>query len=65
MQRLEVSGTVRPIYGSLGVKRLNIFIDTVVFDYIPFPVFTHTTGMTHFQNVMHLIFPKKIFSVIW
>jgi len=20
-----------------------------VFDYIPFPVFTHTTGMTHFQ----------------
>jgi len=22
MQRLEVSGTVRPIYGSLGVKRL-------------------------------------------
>ena len=24
MQRLEVSGAVRPIYGSLGVKRLNI-----------------------------------------
>ena len=23
MQRLEVSGEVRPIYGSLGVKRLN------------------------------------------
>jgi len=22
MQRLEVSGVVRPIYGSLGVKRL-------------------------------------------
>ena len=22
MQRLEVSGSVRPIYGSLGVKRL-------------------------------------------
>jgi len=22
MQRLEVSGAVRPIYGSLGVKRL-------------------------------------------
>jgi hypothetical protein len=20
-----------------------------MFDYIPFPVFTHTTGMTHFQ----------------
>jgi len=25
MQRLEVSGAVRPIYGLLGVKRLNIF----------------------------------------
>jgi len=36
MQRLEVSGAVRPIYGSLGVRRL---IDRVVFDYIPFPVF--------------------------
>ena len=25
MQRLEVSGAVRPIYGSLGVKRLTTF----------------------------------------
>jgi len=25
MQRLEVSGAVRPIYGSLGVKRLRNF----------------------------------------
>jgi len=25
MQRLEVSGAVRPIYGSLGVKRLICF----------------------------------------
>jgi len=24
MQRLEVSGVVRPIYGSLGVKRLKL-----------------------------------------
>ena len=24
MQRLEVSGAVRPIYGSLGVKRLRV-----------------------------------------
>jgi len=24
MQRLEVSGAVRPIYGSLGVKRLSM-----------------------------------------
>ena len=26
MQRLEVSGAVRPIYGSLGVKWLNNFL---------------------------------------
>ena len=26
MQRLEVSGAVRPIYGSLGVKRLSITV---------------------------------------
>ena len=26
MQRLEVSGAVRPIYGSLGVKWLSIWI---------------------------------------
>ena len=26
MQRLEVSGAVRPIYGSLGVRRLIIMI---------------------------------------
>jgi len=26
MQRLEVSGAVRPIYGSLGVKRLILYI---------------------------------------
>jgi len=25
MQRLEVSGAVRPIYGSLGVKRLTMY----------------------------------------
>jgi len=25
MQRLEVSGAVRPLYGSLGVKGLNVF----------------------------------------
>jgi len=26
MQRLEVSGAVRPIYGSLGVKRLRYIL---------------------------------------
>jgi len=26
MQRLEVSGAVRPIYGSLGVKGLKLYV---------------------------------------
>ena len=30
MQRMEVSGAVRPIYGSLGVKRLNMFLELAV-----------------------------------
>ena len=33
MQRLEVSGAVRPIYGSLDVKRLNFLPVT---DYTPY-----------------------------
>ena len=34
------------VKSSLAVK----YMLTVVFDYIPFPVFTHTTGMTHFLD---------------
>ena len=30
MQRLEVSGAVRPIYGSLGVKRLICLVSAYV-----------------------------------
>ena len=30
MQRLEVSGATRPIYGSLGVKRLSLRFDEVL-----------------------------------
>ena len=30
MQRLELSGAVRPTYGSLGVKRLRTFFDNIV-----------------------------------
>ena len=33
MQRLEVSGAVRPIYGSLGVKRLSNYDIRYIFDY--------------------------------
>ena len=31
MQRLEVSGAVRPIYGSLGVKRLTNLMHKILF----------------------------------
>ena len=31
MQRLEVSGAVRPMYGSLGVKRLMTILDNYMF----------------------------------
>ena len=34
MQRLEVSGAVRPIYGSLGVKRLIRNRDDFAFSYL-------------------------------
>ena len=32
MQRLEVSGAARPIYGSLGVKRLNVYLLLRIFN---------------------------------
>jgi len=31
MKRLEVSGAVRPIYGSLGVKRLILYWEIIAF----------------------------------
>ena len=34
MQRLEVSGAVRPIYGSLGVKRLTADIQMANVTYV-------------------------------
>jgi len=37
MQRLEVSGAVRPIYGSLSVKRLMIESYGLLNDIFPFP----------------------------
>ena len=35
MQRLEVSGAVRPIYGSLGVKRLRMGAAIFVLSHTP------------------------------
>ena len=34
MQRLEVSRAVRPIYGSLGVKRLIHYINSVLWQHV-------------------------------
>jgi len=36
---------------SIAIKYTLILIDIVVFDYIPFPIFTHTTGITHFLGL--------------
>ena len=43
MQRLEVSGAVRPIYGSLGVKRLNSICCDVVRSIVSACQFTKST----------------------
>ena len=40
---------------SIATKYTLIY--TVVFDYIPFPIFTHTNGMTHFK-ILQLHFSK-------
>jgi len=44
------------------IQSLNILIDIVVFDYIPFPVLTHTTGMTHFQKTYLKVLFKATIS---
>ena len=49
MQRLEVSGAVRPIYGSLGVKRLNkspIRCNSTQSDLFHCKVTLHVSGVT-------------------
>jgi len=46
---LCVSSSLR-FYPWVGVCPCVVLTDIVVFDCIPFPVFTHTTGMTHFQD---------------
>jgi len=49
MQRLEVSGAVRPIYGSLGVKRL-IFYKVVWFSCLPFTFFSSVRKHTQLST---------------
>jgi len=37
--------------------------DIVVFNYTPFPVYTRTTGMTHFQDVTELKIWNLVYSI--
>ena len=53
MQRLEVSGAVRPIYGSLGVKRLSWITQG--------DVLRHNRPLPHFNAVIH---NKPYFDVL-
>jgi hypothetical protein len=43
MQSLEVSGAVRPIYGSLGVKRLSQFVNSFMKLQLPYKVDKYLT----------------------
>jgi len=43
--------------GSVGL------IDIVVFDYITFPIFTNTTGMTHFLDTYLLVWTRGLWLV--
>ena len=56
MQRLEVSGSVRPIYGSLGVKRLTAAgVNFLGVLYI-------LTRLQYFYDVMY--FSTKIYHIL-
>jgi len=44
MQRLEVSGAVRPIYGSLGVKGLTMYRNSFTF------TFTFTSAKSGYRS---------------
>ena len=39
--------------------------DIVVFDCIPFPIFTHTTGMTHLLDTLTFYLQKCTLTEIW
>jgi len=63
MRRLEVSGAVRPIYGSLGVKRLN----TVIVSALSYFLKVTDLPIVWTENVnMQIVCPgKEIFFVLY
>ena len=54
MQCLEVSGAVRPIYGSLGVKRLNINLHLI----------SHEEFYTIININLHLISHEEFYMIL-
>jgi len=48
---------------SIAIKY--ILVGRVVFDYIPFPIFTHTTGMTHFLDYYIWWFAEDVTRKAW
>ena len=54
MQRLEVSCAVRPIYGSLGVKRLNNFIPVSELPHFISCAFLVLFGQTYVESDYHI-----------
>jgi len=40
-------------FSSIAIKYT--LIDVVVFDYISFPIFTYTKGMTHFPSHLYVV----------
>ena len=57
MQCLEVSGAVRPIYVSLGVKRLNFFRN--ICSQIFWPLNTKTQDAVRLFNYSNILKPKS------
>jgi hypothetical protein len=55
MQRLEVSGAVRPIYGSLGVKRLihSTILHTIYLPTCHSPTYTHIFLVVPFLKFLY------------
>ena len=53
MQRLEVSGAVRPIYGSLGVKRLKERFRTAATWVVYIPNYSVSIKIAHFSKIYY------------
>jgi len=62
MQRLEVSGVVRPTYGSLGVKRLTMSVKVMQ---CPFPLYWVGRHCPSHMVVLSGHYREIYFCIIW